>query len=58
MGSRDDIDQIPATSSSVLIVVMNLINKYDLYEEVAYPKHHKQSEVVDIYRIAENTKIL
>ena len=29
----------------------------DLFGEVAYPKHHKQSEVANIYRIAAKTKV-
>lgn len=56
MGNRDDIDQMPAASANVLTTVLKLIDKYDLYGEVAYPKHHKQSEVADIYRIAAKTK--
>ncbi|KAH9291721.1 hypothetical protein KI387_043090, partial [Taxus chinensis] len=56
MGNRDDIDQMPASSANVLTTVLKLIDKYDLYGEVAYPKHHKQSDVSDIYRIAAKTK--
>ncbi|KAH9317301.1 hypothetical protein KI387_019070, partial [Taxus chinensis] len=57
MGNRDDIDQMPASSANVLTTVLKLIDKYDLYGEVAYPKHHKQSDVGDIYRIAAKTKV-
>ncbi|KAH9301312.1 hypothetical protein KI387_012895, partial [Taxus chinensis] len=56
MGNRDDIDQMPASSANVLTRVLKLIDKYDLYGEVAYPKHHKQSDVSDIYIIAAKTK--
>ncbi|GLJ55759.1 hypothetical protein SUGI_1197410 [Cryptomeria japonica] len=56
MGNRDDIDQMPAASANLLTTVLKLIDKYDLYGEVAYPKHHKQSDVGDIYRIAAKTK--
>lgn len=58
MGSRDDINQMPIASSSVLTIVLKLIKKYNLYGEVAYPKHQKRSEVVDIYRIVEKNKVL
>ncbi|KAK1376321.1 hypothetical protein POM88_032514 [Heracleum sosnowskyi] len=37
----------------------NLVNthyRYDLYGQVAFPKHHKQSDVPDIYRLAAKTK--
>jgi len=57
MGNRDDIDQMPATNASVLISILKLIDKYDLYGQVAYPKHHKQSDVPDIYRLAAKTKV-
>lgn len=58
MGNRDDIDEMSATNASVLISILKLIDQYDLYGQVAYPKHHKQSEVPDIYRLAAKTKVL
>ncbi|KAE8022223.1 hypothetical protein FH972_008040 [Carpinus fangiana] len=56
LGNRDDIEEMPGSSSVVLTTVLKLIDKYDLYGQVAYPKHHKQSEVPDIYRLAAKTK--
>ena len=58
MGNRDNIDELPIESATVLTTVLKLIDKYDLFGEVEYPKHHKQSEVVDIYIyiIAAKTK--
>ncbi|KAL5783438.1 hypothetical protein ACOSP7_008467 [Xanthoceras sorbifolium] len=56
MGNRDGIDEMSSTSASVLLSVIKLIDKYDLYGQVAYPKHHKQSDVPDIYRLAAKTK--
>nr|AAR16190.1 sucrose-phosphate synthase [Bambusa oldhamii] len=56
MGNRDVIDEMSSTNSAVLTSVLKLIDKYDLYGQVAYPKHHKQSEVPDIYRLAARTK--
>ncbi|CAI9092675.1 OLC1v1027986C2 [Oldenlandia corymbosa var. corymbosa] len=56
MGNRDGIDEMSGTNSSVLLSILKLIDKYDLYGHVAYPKHHKQSEVPDIYRLAAKTK--
>lgn len=56
LGNRDDIGEMSDSSSSVLTNVLKLIDKYDLYGQVAYPKHHKQSEVPDIYRLAAKTK--
>ncbi|KAJ8753226.1 hypothetical protein K2173_017830 [Erythroxylum novogranatense] len=56
MGNRDGIDEMPSGNSSVLLSVLKLIDKYDLYGQVSYPKHHKQSDVPDIYRLAAKTK--
>lgn len=58
MGNRDDVDEMSSTNSSVLLSILKLIDKYDLYGQVAYPKHHKQSDVPDIYRLAAKTKVL
>ncbi|XP_047319312.1 probable sucrose-phosphate synthase 2 isoform X2 [Impatiens glandulifera] len=56
MGNRDDIDEMSGGNASVLITVLKLIDKYDLYGLVAFPKHHKQSDVPEIYRLAAKTK--
>ncbi|OUZ99836.1 Glycosyl transferase [Macleaya cordata] len=56
MGNREAIDEMSSTNASVLISILKLIDKYDLYGQVAYPKHHKQSDVPDIYRLAAKTK--
>ncbi|NP_001289997.1 probable sucrose-phosphate synthase [Beta vulgaris subsp. vulgaris] len=56
MGNRDGIDEMSSTSSSVLLSVLKLIDQYDLYGQVAYPKHHKQADVPEIYRLAAKTK--
>lgn len=57
MGNRDDIEEMSSSNANVLSTVLRLIDKYDLYGQVAYPKHHKQSEVPDIYRLAAKTKV-
>ncbi|KAJ4958203.1 hypothetical protein NE237_025314 [Protea cynaroides] len=56
MGNRDSIDEMSSTNANVLLTILKLIDKYDLYGQVAYPKHHKQSDVPDIYRLAAKTK--
>ncbi|KAH9760594.1 Sucrose-phosphate synthase 1 [Citrus sinensis] len=56
MGNRDDIDEMSGTNAALLLSILKLIDKYDLYGQVAYPKHHKQSDVPDIYRLAAKTK--
>ncbi|KAM7258305.1 hypothetical protein ACFE04_014046 [Oxalis oulophora] len=56
MGNRDDIEEMSGGNASVLTTVLKMIDKYDLYGQVAYPKHHKQSDVPEIYRMAAKTK--
>ncbi|OVA09294.1 Glycosyl transferase [Macleaya cordata] len=56
LGNRDDIEELSNTSAVVLTTVLKLVDKYDLYGQVAYPKHHKQSDVPEIYRLAAKTK--
>ena len=58
MGNRDGIDEMSSMNASVLLSVLKLIDKYDLYGQVAYPKHHKQSDVPEIYRLAAKTKVI
>lgn len=57
LGNRDDIEEMSNSSSVVLTTVLKLIDKYDLYGQVAYPKHHKQADVPEIYRLAAKTKV-
>ncbi|KAK8454340.1 hypothetical protein SEVIR_5G435000v4 [Setaria viridis] len=56
MGNRDDIDNMSAGNASVLTTVLKLIDKYDLYGSVAFPKHHNQADVPEIYRLAAKMK--
>lgn len=56
MGNRDDIDEMPAGNANVLTTVLKLVDKYDLYGSVAFPKHHNQADVPEIYRLAAKMK--
>ena len=51
-GNRDDISELDEGAQEVLKELLVAIDRYDLYGRVAYPKHHKPTEVPDIYRIA------
>jgi sucrose-phosphate synthase len=51
-GNRDDIQDTPGVSRTVLNDILLAIDKYDLYGKVAYPKHHKASQVPPLYRLA------
>jgi sucrose-phosphate synthase len=50
MGTRDDLRQMPTGQRTVLTNVLTLIDVYDLYGKVAYPKHHKADDVATLYR--------
>lgn len=52
LGNRDDIRTMDRGSRKVMIEVLYLIDKYDLYGSVALPKHHAAADVPDIYRLA------
>jgi len=51
-GNRDDIKDMEDVSRAVLNDILLMIDKYDLYGKVAYPKHHKADEVAVLYRLA------
>ncbi|NOZ52714.1 MAG: glycosyltransferase [Gammaproteobacteria bacterium] len=55
-GNRDDLRDMDAGSQSVLNEMLVLIDCYDLYGKVAYPKQHRADEVSVIYRIAAASK--
>jgi len=50
MGTRKDMRQMPTGQRTVLTNVLALIDVYDLYGKVAYPKHHKADDVATLYR--------
>ncbi len=52
VGTRDDIRQAPAGQKRVLKEMLLLIDHYDLYGSVAYPKSHTPDDVAPLYRLA------
>ena len=56
MGNRDDIRAMDRGSRKVMIEVLYLIDKYDLYGSVAMPKHHAADDVPNIYRLAADSR--
>ncbi|MGA7594129.1 MAG: HAD family hydrolase [Gallionella sp.] len=50
-GNRDDIQDMESGSGTVLNNILLVIDRYDLYGKVAYPKHHKPDEVAVLYRL-------
>jgi sucrose-phosphate synthase len=55
-GNRDDIGEMPAGPRRVLNRILHLVDRYDLYGSVAYPKHHGADDVPELYRFAAHTK--
>ena len=51
-GNRDDIREMDSGAENVLTDLLLLIDQYDLYGRVAYPKHHQPDEVPVLYRLA------
>ncbi|WP_303901039.1 HAD-IIB family hydrolase [Thiohalomonas denitrificans] len=51
-GNRDDIGSMDRGPRKVLTELLLLIDRYDLYGHVAYPKHHHANDVPDFYRLA------
>ena len=54
-GNRDDIREMSAGARRVLTEILLLIDRYDLYGSVAYPKHHDPEDVPVMYRTAASS---
>jgi len=55
-GNRDDIHEMDKGARQVLTELLLLIDKYDLYGKVAYPKHHQSDDIPVLYRLAAQGK--
>lgn len=55
-GNRDDIREMDPSTRRVLTEILLLIDRYDLYGSVAYPKHHGSDDVPDLYRMAAHSR--
>lgn len=56
VGNRDDIQDMENVAKTVLNQILLVIDKYDLYGKVAYPKHHKLNDVATLYRPAASSR--
>nr|VFK11997.1 MAG: sucrose-phosphate synthase [Candidatus Kentron sp. LPFa]VFK28002.1 MAG: sucrose-phosphate synthase [Candidatus Kentron sp. LPFa] len=56
VGTRDDIRDLDSATRDVLTDLLLLIDQYDLYGRVAYPKQIRSEEVSLIYRLATISK--
>jgi len=55
-GNREDISTMDKGAREVLTQLLLLIDRYDLYGHIAYPKHHESDDVPKIYRLAAASK--
>ncbi|MCQ8279592.1 HAD-IIB family hydrolase [Acetobacteraceae bacterium KSS8] len=51
-GNRDRIDALEPEISENISEVLELIDRYDLYGSVAYPKHHEPADIAGFYAYA------
>ncbi len=56
LGTRDDLRDLPKAQQAIINDILYLIDRYDLYGQVAYPKTHVPSDVPELYRLAEELK--
>jgi sucrose-phosphate synthase len=56
IGARDDLDTLPRAQRTVVQEMLHLIDHYDLYGRVAYPKDHTSDDVAEVYRLAANRR--
>lgn len=56
LGSRKDIREMSSAQRRVIQNILTLIDTYDLYGKVSYPKSHKSEEVQLIYRLAARSR--
>jgi sucrose-phosphate synthase len=56
LGSREDIREMETAPRQVLTELLLLIDRYNLYGSVAYPKSHRSEDVVDIYHLVVQSR--
>ncbi len=56
LGKREDIMAMESGPRQVFIEILQLIDRYDLYGYIAYPKHHNSDDVPDLYRLTAKTR--
>ncbi len=56
MGTRDDYRDLPKAHQAIVENVFHLVDRYDLYGKIAYPKSIAPSALPELYRYAESLK--
>lgn len=52
LGCRDDPGQLDRPQRDVFQQVFELVDRFDLYGQIAYPKRHQRDQIPEIYRWA------
>ncbi|MDD3517270.1 MAG: HAD-IIB family hydrolase [Chromatiales bacterium] len=55
-GNRDDIRSMDKGAREVLTEILMLIDRYDLYGNVAFPKQHAPDDVPELYRLVTRSR--
>jgi sucrose-phosphate synthase len=55
-GNRDDINALDKGARDVLTDILMLIDRYNLYGKVAYPKHHQPDDIPALFQLASHNK--
>jgi sucrose-phosphate synthase len=56
IGTRENIQELGAAQRKVLTEMLLLVDLYDLYGSVAYPKSHTPEDIAELYRLAERRR--
>lgn len=56
LGNRDNILEMDRGTREVLHEMLQLVDLYDLYGQIAYPKSHEADDIPDYYRLAADRK--
>ena len=54
-GNREDPESLTRSARRVISRIIELVDLFDLYGSVAYPKHHESSDVPDLFRLAASS---
>lgn len=56
LGTREDLSELPKAQQAIISNVLHLVDRYDLYGQIAYPKAHQPDDIPELYRLAESTQ--
>ncbi|MEW4491006.1 HAD-IIB family hydrolase [Thalassoglobus sp. JC818] len=56
LGTREDLRDLAPAQRKVVQQILTLIDVYDLYGKIAYPKTHSPDDVPDLFRLAAQSR--